>query len=161
MKNFPNLKNPIHFIATLGGIGTIPLAPGTFGSAFALFLFIYLSHYTNMLIISLVVIVFSIWICSQASKYLKDRDHKSIVIDELSGMWLSLLPALFLTSQETRTFYALVVFIFFRLFDVWKPFPISYIDKNYKNGFGIVLDDLLAGVLAIFPAYLLTLFLFL
>ena len=114
-----------------------------------------------MLIISLVVIVFSIWICSQASKYLKDRDHKSIVIDELSGMWLSLLPALFLTSQETRTFYALVVFIFFRLFDVWKPFPISYVDKNYKNGFGIVLDDLLAGVLAIFPAYLLTLFLFL
>jgi phosphatidylglycerophosphatase A len=60
-----------------------------------------------------------------------------------------------MTSQTTRTFYAVLVFIFFRIFDIWKPFPISYFDTNFKNGFGIVLDDLIAGVLAIIPALVL------
>ena len=70
-------------------------------------------------------------------------------------MWLALMPALYLSSQTSRTSYAVIAFIFFRLFDIWKPFPISYFDKNFKNGFGIVLDDLLAGLFAILPAWFL------
>tara|TARA_B100001996_G_scaffold103655_1_gene77919 strand:- start:470 stop:955 length:486 start_codon:yes stop_codon:yes gene_type:complete len=160
MNNFPDIKNPIHFFATLGGIGKIKYAPGTFGSLFAFLSFIYLSHYINMIPVTAGVILFAIWICERASANLIDKDHKSIIIDELAGMWLALLPALYLSTQMSRSSYALMAFIFFRLFDIWKPFPISYFDQKIKNGFGIVLDDLLAGILAIIPAWFLTFLLF-
>lgn len=152
MSKFPDLKNPIHFIATLGGIGKIPIAPGTWGSIFGFLVFIYISHYVDMLIVVILSIPFSIWICEKASINLIEKDHKSIVIDELVGIWVALAPALYLSTQSSRTLYAVLALIFFRLFDILKPFPISYFDKNYKNGLGIVLDDLIAGVMAIFPA---------
>mgnify|MGYP001355306366 FL=1 len=152
MSNFPDLKNPIHFIATLGGIGKIPIAPGTWGSIFAFFVFIYISHYVDMLIVVILSIPFSIWICEKASLNLIEKDHKSIVIDELVGIWIALVPALYLSTQTSRTSYAVFALIFFRLFDILKPFPVSYFDKNFKNGLGIVLDDLIAGIMAIFPA---------
>jgi len=155
MNNFPNLKNPIHFIATLGGIGKIPFAPGTWGSLFSFLLFILLSHYINMHFVDFLIILFSIWICECPSADLIEKDHSSIVIDELAGMWVALLPALYMTTQSSRTTYAVLAFIFFRIFDILKPFPISYFDKNYKNGLGIVLDDLIAGFLAIIPAMFL------
>ena len=152
MSKFPDLKNPIHFIATLGGIGKIPIAPGTWGSIFAFFIFIYISHYVDMLIVVTLSIPFSIWVCEKASVNLIEKDHKSIVIDELVGIWIALVPALYLSTQTSRTSYAVLALIFFRLFDILKPFPISYFDKNFKNGLGIVLDDLIAGIMAIFPA---------
>ena len=152
MSNFPDLKNPIHFIATLGGIGKIPIAPGTWGSTFAFFVFIYISHYVDMRIVVILSIPFSIWICEKASVNLIEKDHKSIVIDELVGIWIALVPALYLSTQTSRTSYAVLALIFFRLFDILKPFPVSYFDKNFKNGLGIVLDDLIAGIMAIFPA---------
>ena len=152
MSKFPDLKNPIHFIATLGGIGKIPIAPGTWGSIFAFFIFIYISHYVDMLIVAILSIPFSIWVCEKASVNLIEKDHKSIVIDELVGIWIALVPALYLSTQTSRTSYAVLALIFFRLFDILKPFPISYFDKNFKNGLGIVLDDLIAGIMATFPA---------
>jgi phosphatidylglycerophosphatase A len=152
MSKFPDLKNPIHFIATLGGIGKIPIAPGTWGSIFAFFIFIYISHYVDMLKVVILSIPFSIWVCEKASVNLIEKDHKSIVIDELVGIWIALVPALYLSTQTSRTSYAVLALIFFRLFDILKPFPISYFDKNFKNGLGIVLDDLIAGIMAIFPA---------
>ena len=152
MSKFPDLKNPIHFIATLGGIGKIPIAPGTWGSIFAFFIFIYISHYVDMLIVVILSIPFSIWVCEKASVNLIEKDHKSIVIDELVGIWIALVPALYLSTQTSRTSYAVLALIFFRLLDILKPFPISYFDKNFKNGLGIVLDDLIAGIMAIFPA---------
>ena len=151
MSKFPDLKNPIHFIATLGGIGKIPIAPGTWGSIFAFFIFIYISHYVDMLKVVILSIPFSIWVCEKASVNLIEKDHKSIVIDELVGIWIALVPALYLSTQTSRTSYAVLALIFFRLFDILKPFPISYFDKNFKNGLGIVLDDLIAGIMAIFP----------
>jgi phosphatidylglycerophosphatase A len=152
MSKFPDLKNPIHFIATLGGIGKIPIAPGTWGSIFAFLVFIYISHYVDMLIVVILSIPFSIWICEKASINLIEKDHKSIVIDELVGIWIALIPALYLSTQTSRTSYAVLALIFFRLFDILKPYPVSYFDKNFKNGLGIVLDDLIAGIMAIFPA---------
>ena len=152
MSKFPDLKNPIHFIATLGGIGKIPIAPGTWGSIFAFLVFIYISHYVDMLIVVILSIPFSIWICEKASLNLIEKDHKSIVIDELVGIWVALVPAIYLSIQTSRTSYAVFALIFFRLFDILKPFPVSYFDKNFKNGLGIVLDDLIAGIMAIFPA---------
>ena len=160
MSKFPDLKNPIHFIATLGGIGKIPIAPGTWGSIFAFFIFIYISHYVDMLIVVILSIPFSIWVCEKASVNLIEKDHKSIVIDELVGIWIALVPALYLSTQTSRTSYAVLALIFFRIFDILKPFPISYFDKNFKNGLGIVLDDLIAGIMAIFPAMALIYLLF-
>ena len=160
MSKFPDLKNPIHFIATLGGIGKIPIAPGTWGSIFAFFIFIYISHYVDMLIVVILSIPFSIWVCEKASVNLMERDHKSIVIDELVGIWVALVPAIYLSTQTSRTSYAVFALIFFRLFDILKPFPVSYFDKNFKNGLGIVLDDLIAGIMAIFPTMVLVYLIF-
>ena len=159
MKKFPNLKDPFHFAATLGGIGMVPISPGTFGSIAAWIIFVYLSHFIsmiNMLILTILFFILSIWICSEASKDLENKDHKSIVIDELVGMWIALLPVLVIAnSQYERTVYAIAALIFFRFFDILKPFPISYFDKNYKNGFGIVIDDVISGLIAIIPSYLI------
>lgn len=159
MKKFPNLKDPFHFAATLGGIGMVPIAPGTFGSITAWIIFVYLAHFIsmiNMLILTILFFILSIWICSEASKDLENKDHKSIVIDELVGMWIALLPVLIIAnSQYERTVYALAALILFRFFDILKPFPISYFDRNYKNGFGIVIDDVISGLIAIIPSYLI------
>tara|TARA_B100000497_G_C7542355_1_gene328215 strand:- start:261 stop:749 length:489 start_codon:yes stop_codon:yes gene_type:complete len=149
MNDFPNLKNPIHFIATLGAIGKLPFAPGTWGSLFACILFIFLSHFVSQIeILIIITIFFSIWICEKASSELIEKDHKSIVIDELAGMWLAVYPAIFYNTQDERVTFAILAFCSFRVFDIFKPFPISYVDKNVKGGLGIVLDDLIAGVFA-------------
>ena len=89
----------------------------------------------------LIVIIFSIVVCYIATKDIEEKDHKSIVIDEFAGMWL----ALFMIPDISA---AGLTFLLFRMFDIFKPFPISYVDNNMKNGFGVVLDDLIAGLLA-------------
>jgi len=160
MQKFPNLKNPYHFIATLGGIGLFPLAPGTVGSIFGWIIFIVLSHYIEMIFATVLIIFLSIYVSNQATKDLVNKDHKSIVIDEMAGIWLAMIPVIYIaSSQYERTFYAVLTLIFFRLFDILKPYPISYVDKNFKGGFGIVLDDLIAGVFAGILATVLTLYL--
>ena len=160
MSKFPNLKKPYDFIASLGGIGLISFAPGTFGSIFAWISFVIISHYVNMLIFTVFIVLFAIWICEKASTNLLEKDHKSIVIDELAGMWVSLVPVLYVaTDQNERILYASLAFIFFRVFDILKPFPISYFDTKYKNGFGIVLDDVIAGIFAAIISLVLTIFL--
>ena len=160
MQKFPNLKDPYHFIATLGGIGLFPLAPGTLGSIFGWIIFIVLSHYIEMIFATVLIIFLSIYVSNLATKDLVNKDHKSIVIDELAGIWLAMIPVIYIaSSQYERTLYAVLTLIFFRLFDILKPYPISYIDKNFKSGFGIVLDDLIAGVFAGILAVAITLYL--
>ena len=163
MQKFPNLKNPFHFLATLGGIGLVPLAPGTAGSIFGWILFIILSHYVGMytfLVLIGVVMILAVISSGKASKDLVEKDHKSIVIDELAGIWVAMYPVLFVAStQYERSLYAILALIFFRLFDIFKPYPISYIDKNFKNGLGIVLDDLIAGIYSAIFAISITLYL--
>ena len=149
MQEFPNLKNPFHLIATLGGLGLFPIAPGTLGSIVSWIIFIILSHHINMTFLTIVVIFLAIFICEQASKDLVEKDHKSIVLDELVGIWVAMIPVLYISStQQERIAYAVIALILFRFFDILKPFPISYFDKRFKNGFGIVIDDLVAGIFA-------------
>ena len=160
MQNFPNLKDPLHFIATLGGLGKIPIAPGTFGSIFAWFVFIFLSHYINMIFLTFAVGIFSVWICEKITRDLVIKDHKSIVIDELVGTWISLLPVLFIADDRyERIIYAAIALILFRFFDILKPYPISFFDKEYKNGLGIVLDDVIAGIFSGILSVILLIFL--
>lgn len=161
MKTFPNLRNPFDLFASLFGIGLIAFAPGTFGSIFALILFIVLSHFINMFLATLIIFVLSIFVCNEVIKDLKVKDHKAIVIDELVGMWIALLPATYLfDSMEERITYAISALIFFRFFDILKVFPIYLIDRNLKNAFGIVLDDAIAGLFAIIPSFLILYLLF-
>ena len=155
------LTNPLYFVATLGGIGLIRFAPGTFGSIFAWFLFIYYSHFLNMIFSTIFVFFFAIFVCEQVSKDLEQKDDKSIVIDELVGMWVALLPAVyFADTQFERTTIAILAFILFRVFDILKPFPISYFDQRFKNGFGIVIDDVMAGIITLLILIPLSLLLF-
>ena len=160
MSTFPNLKKFSHLSATFFGVGLLPFAPGTWGSFVALILFfgfIYFQvSFFNFFFIFLLFSLASIVICEIASKDLLERDHKVIVIDEVAGAWLSFLfiPTLgiynFSTSEWQKESYlaALIILVLFRFFDILKPHPISMIDKKFKSGFGIVLDDLVAGVFA-------------
>jgi len=155
------LTNPLYLAATLGGIGLIRFAPGTFGSIFAWFLFIYYSHFLNMIFSTIFVFFFAIFVCEQVSKDLEQKDDKSIVIDELVGMWVALLPAVyFADTQFERITIAILAFVLFRAFDILKPFPINYLDQRFKNGFGIVIDDVVAGIITILILIPLSLLLF-
>ena len=160
MSEFPNLKKPYDFIASLGGIGLIPFAPGTFGSIFAWLVFVIMSHFVDMLIYTICIVFIAIWVCEKASVNLIQKDHKSIVIDELAGMWVALVPVIYFASDQfERIIYACLALVFFRVFDILKPFPISYFDKKYKNGFGIVLDDIIAGIFSGILSVLIVVFL--
>jgi len=163
MQKFPNLKDPFHFLATLGGLGLFPIGPGTVGSIFGWFIFIAVSHFISaisLVIVTIFVIIFSVFISSIVTKDLIEKDHKSIVIDELAGIWLAMIPVIFIAStQYERSIYALLTLIIFRIFDISKPFPISYIDKNFKNGLGVVLDDLIAAIFAAIFVSLITIYL--
>ena len=163
MQKFPNLKDPFHFLATLGGLGLFPIGPGTVGSIFGWFIFIVLSHFISaisLVILTIFVIIFSVFISSIVTKDLIEKDHKSIVIDELAGIWLAMIPVIFIAStQYERSIYALLTLIIFRIFDISKPFPISYIDNTFTNGLGVVLDDLIAAIFAAIFVSLITIYL--
>ena len=144
------LKNPFFFIASLGGIGLIRFAPGTFGSIFSWFLFIYLSHYLNMIVLTSLMFFLGIWVCENISKDLEEKDDKSIVVDELIGMWIALMPTIyFADTQAERTTIAILALVLFRFFDIVKPYPINLLDQKFKNGFGIVIDDVAAGIITL------------
>ena len=149
-QNKKTLKNPFFFIASLGGIGLIRFAPGTFGSIFSFFLFIYLSHYLNMIVLTSLMFFLGIWVCENISKDLEEKDDKSIVVDELIGMWIALMPTIyFADTQAERTTIAILALVLFRFFDIVKPYPINLLDQKFKNGFGIVIDDVAAGIITL------------
>ena len=141
--NFPNLKKPSHLFAAWFGIGLMQPAPGTWGSLVGLLIWYFAEFlHSSINIILPIFILFSWLVCSQASKDSDFKDHSAIVIDEVAGM----LVALSFVSHGIVTY--LCAFLLFRLFDIWKPWPISWVDKNVAGGLGILLDDLIAGLFA-------------
>ena len=155
MDNFPNLLKPSHIFATLFGVGLLPFAPGTWGSLFGLILFFYTNIYLSINIqffylLLLIIILFAILVCYFATKELSDneKDQKSIVIDELAGVWIAFIPVSGIVMMQDFLTYSVLAFLLFRVFDIWKPYPIGFIDKKIKNHIGIVLDDLVAGLYA-------------
>jgi phosphatidylglycerophosphatase A len=138
------LSNPIHFLALGFGSGLAPKAPGTFGTLAAIPLFLLFSPLNNTLYLTLLVVmsVAGIYICGKAATDAGVPDHGAIVWDEFVGFLITMfwMP---LTWQTI-----LVGFILFRFFDILKPWPISYIDKNCHGGLGIMLDDIVAGIAA-------------
>tara|TARA_B100000767_G_C19645917_1_gene484588 strand:+ start:456 stop:938 length:483 start_codon:yes stop_codon:yes gene_type:complete len=144
MKNNDNLKilnSPISFLASCFGVGMSPIAPGTMGSLFAI-LFFYLTLDLGkelQTIIFFCLIISGFWICGRSAKVLNSHDHSSIVWDEMSVMYGILLVI------DISFYNWLMAFLLFRLFDIWKPWPINFIDKEVKGGLGIMLDDIFAG----------------
>ena len=158
--------NKINFLfVTLFGIGIIQKIPGSFASLvttlFLFFLFHILNIPPNIVLISIIVVFFiSLYSISLFIKNLENKDPKEIVIDEFIGQSIPicLYEVAHQGSKEINqvlTFY-FIMFILFRVFDIAKPYPISYYDKNFKNSFGVIMDDVCAGlyVVAILVLYM-------
>jgi len=130
------------FVATGFFIGTVPFAPGTFGSLIGLPVCFLLSRLNFLLsvICILVFILFAIGIASAAEKILKQKDAGEIVIDEIAGLIVTFIGIPFTLKT------VIVGFIIFRAFDILKPFPIRLLEKKVAGGPGVVLDDVLAGL---------------
>ncbi len=146
-----DLKNPWHFIAVGFGSGLSKKAPGTVGSLAAIPLCALLMQFPIFL--EIVFILFSFYIgtkaCQKAEDAMGMHDHGGIVIDEFVGMFISIL---FLP----KTIMSLILaFILFRIFDILKPFPIGYVDKRVSGGFGIMIDDVIAGIFALISAHII------
>ena len=153
------MLNKINFLfVTLFGIGKIKKIPGSFASlATTIFLF-FLFHILNVspnIVLFLVIVIFfiSLYTVNIFIKDLTNKDPKEVVIDEFIGQSIPicLYEIAHEGSKETDqvlTSY-LIMFILFRIFDIVKPYPVSYYDKNFKNSFGVVMDDVCAGLYVI------------
>lgn len=145
------LRHPAHFLALGFGSGLARIAPGTFGTLVALPLFLGLTalpHGFHLPVIALLFIA-GIPICGKAGAALGVTDHGGIVWDEVVAMLLVLE-----FTPRAWTWW-LAAFVLFRLFDIWKPFPIRQCDARLKGGFGVMFDDLLAAIYAIAALYAL------
>jgi phosphatidylglycerophosphatase A len=137
--------SPPFLLATFFGCGYFPWAPGTAGSLAALFIAIALHSWLNAGRLTFAVLIVlllypAIWSSTRTARILNTEDPGMVVIDEVLGQWLTLLGAAVL---NWKTFLA--AFLFFRLFDIWKPWPIRRLE-NLPEGSGIVTDDLAAGL---------------
>ena len=158
-------KKIIFYIVTLFGIGKISKIPGSVASLvttmFLFFLFHILKISPNIFLISLIIIFFiSLYAVNIFIKDLDNKDPKEVVIDEFIGQ--SIPICLYEIAHEgskdinqVLTFY-FIMFILFRIFDIAKPYPVSYYDKNFKNSFGVIMDDVAAGlyVVAVLVLYM-------
>jgi phosphatidylglycerophosphatase A len=143
----PIVRALVIVLATAGGVGYAPIASGTVGSLVAMPLVPWLARVRDgspplAIAIGAGIAVFAIWIAGRAEKVFGGKDHSRIVIDEVAGMTTAALfvPATWLAAG--------VVFVIFRIFDVLKPYPAGLIDRRGRGGFGVVGDDLVAGVYA-------------
>lgn len=139
------LRHPVHLLAFGFGSGAASRAPGTWGSLAAIplyFLFFWLSPQAYWSVVGLAFLT-GIWLCGRTARDLKVHDHGGIVWDEFVGMWIVL-------GFHPETVQGVLIgFMLFRLFDVLKPWPISWFDEKMPGGLGIMFDDVLAGFMAL------------
>jgi phosphatidylglycerophosphatase A len=139
------LLDPVHFVALGFGAGLAPRAPGTFGTLVALLPAWWCFALPLPWRVAIVVAVIGVgtWICGESARRLGVHDHGGIVFDEIAGLMLTALAL----PENTLLWFALA-FVLFRIFDIWKPWPIREVDHRLKGGAGIMLDDLMAAVYA-------------
>lgn len=137
--------NPIEFLATGFYSGHLPNFPGTWGTVAAIPLFLILSMLPGWLYFLFVIAAFviGVYICDETARALNTPDHPSIVWDEFVGFWITMMGAHITVST------IFLGFLLFRLFDIWKPWPVNYFDQNVEGGMGIMLDDVVAGIYAL------------
>jgi len=139
-----SLSDPVQLLAVGFGSGLAPKAPGTFGTLAAIPLFILLSALSDntYLAVVLLLTIIGIYLCDKTAKDVGVHDHPAIVWDEFIGYFITMLY-LPVTWQTV-----IVGFVLFRVFDILKPWPISWLDKHCHGGFGIMIDDVVAGIFA-------------
>ena len=135
------LLNPVHFFALGFGSGLTPKLPGTAGTLVGVLLFILIpdTSWLTYLVIVVCGFLFGIFCCGYTAKILNVHDHHSIVWDEIIGYMITM----FMVPKEW--IWILIGFILFRIFDILKPWPISFIDRRIESGLGIMLDDAIAA----------------
>ena len=136
-------RNPVHILAFGFGSGLAPKAPGTFGTAAAVLLYVLFPpmHWSVYLALILVTFLAGIWICGKTSKDMGIHDHGGIVWDEFVGYWITM----FMAPEGWQ--WILAGFVVFRVLDILKPWPIKWADSRIKGGLGIMLDDVIAGII--------------
>ncbi|PCJ26843.1 MAG: phosphatidylglycerophosphatase A [SAR86 cluster bacterium] len=140
----PVWSNPVHVLAFGFGSGAVPKAPGTAGTVLAMAIYLVLPPMSVLVYGILLVFTFliGIWLCGKTAADLGVHDHGGIVWDEFVGYWITMYMA------PSGWYWAILGFALFRLLDIFKPWPIKWIDKEMKGGIGIMLDDVLAGIMA-------------
>ena len=138
-------RNPIHFLAFGLGIGAAPRAPGTFGTVAGLLIYVLLPSMSvpAYLLFLALTFAFGVWLCGRTAADIGVHDHGGIVWDEFVGLWLTLFMA------PPGLVWLALGFLLFRVFDVLKPWPIAWCDKYVEGGLGIMIDDVLAGLMAL------------
>ena len=137
------------FFLTVGFSGLSPKAPGTVGSFVSLIIGLFLLeflHVSTLFLLSLLITVIAIKQIDIYEKEVGMHDGKEIVIDELAGMWITL--SICGINSSNILYMAPIAFLFFRLFDIWKPSFIGKIDRDVKGGLGVMGDDVVAGIAA-------------
>ena len=149
------IKTFNYLFVTCFGIGSFRFAPGTITSLITTVFLYSLFHIINLpnitiLIILLIVFIYSFYAVSEYIKYNENKDPKEVVVDEFIGQSIpiylyEIAHGSSKDSNEAALFY-LYIFILFRYFDIKKPFPVSFFDKKFKNSFGVIMDDVVAGL---------------
>lgn len=136
-------SNPVHFFAFGFGSGLSPKAPGTMGTIVALLIHYFFLAEASYLTYSLIICIsffIGVYLCGRSSELLGVNDHSGIVWDEFVGFWISIQLA------PAGIGWMLAAFVLFRFFDIIKPWPINYIDRMVHSGWGIMIDDVIAGI---------------
>tara|TARA_Y100001970_G_scaffold243739_1_gene309283 strand:+ start:1090 stop:1581 length:492 start_codon:yes stop_codon:yes gene_type:complete len=152
--------------STFFGYGYLTKIPGTVTSAVTV-IFIYIAYeilgYTELkfsIIFFVIIFIYSFYAVKDTENEFKNKDPRQIVIDEVLGQSMPLIFLLYLKQNNQLNlsieFYYILSFIFFRFFDILKPFPVSYFDKHHKNYYGIIMDDIMAGLYTMILIYLLS-----
>ncbi len=144
-----DFKQPYVLLATWFGFGCIPKAPGTWGSAMAIppgLLLLMFGGIPALTAGIVVVTALGFWASKKFDEAQGTKDSKMIVIDEVAGQWIALIPVL--TASGLNPVLTLLAFGLFRLFDIIKPWPASHFDKNIEGPLGVMGDDIIAGIMA-------------
>ncbi len=148
------IKNLNTLFVTMFGLGKIPKIPGTFGSLATIIILYFFFHVLDLssniiLVFLLIIFIFSFLAVATHIKDNENKDPKEVIIDEFIGQSIPIYlyeisHGTEKSSEEAIIFYG-VCFVLFRFFDIVKPFPVSFFDKNFKNSFGVIMDDVFAG----------------